>query len=78
MWTRRFTEDFAGSLAPFHDAVLAALDREYTRYFAIAHPGSFGEYGCSDPIMREADELESKAVERGMQLIGHFAVDETG
>lgn len=33
-------DDFAGSLAPYHDAVLTALDREYTRYFAIAHPGS--------------------------------------
>ena len=72
------TEDFAGSLAPFHDDVLLALDSEFTRYFAIAHPGSFSEYGCSDPIMGEADELESKAAERGMQLIGHFAVDETG
>ena len=30
--------DFAGCLAPFHDAVLAALDSEYTKYFAIAHP----------------------------------------
>ncbi|MGY2744828.1 hypothetical protein [Arthrobacter sp. UYCu723] len=30
---------FAGSLTPFHDAVLAALDAEYTKYFAIAHPG---------------------------------------
>ena len=31
------TEDFAGSLAPFHDAVLMALDSEFTKYFAIAH-----------------------------------------
>ena len=72
------TEDFAGSLAPFHDALLVALDSEFTKYFAIAHPGSFSDYGCSDQIMDEVDELESKAAERGMQLIGHFAVDETG
>ncbi|MCB5293160.1 hypothetical protein [Arthrobacter sp. SO3] len=72
------TEDFAGSLAPFHDALLVALDSEFTKYFAIAHPGSFSAYGCPDPIMDEADELESKAAERGLQLIGHFAVDETG
>ena len=72
-------DDFAGSLAPFHDAVLTALDREYTRYFAIAHPGRFSEeFGCSDPVLDEARLLESKAAERGMQLIGHIAVDETG
>jgi hypothetical protein len=73
------TEDFAGSLAPFHDAVLMALDSEFTRYFAIAHPGRFsGYFGGSEPILDDANSLESKAAERGMQLIGHFAVDETG
>ena len=50
------------------------LDPEDTRYFAIARPGSFGEaYGYPDPIL-----LELKTAERGMQLIGHFAIDETG
>ena len=71
-------EDFAGSLAPFQDAVLAALDPEYTKYFAIAHPGRFSEYDFSEPIIEEARALEAKATERGMQLIGHFAIDETG
>ncbi|MEY9778508.1 hypothetical protein [Arthrobacter sp. MW3 TE3886] len=71
-------EDFAGSLTPFHDAVLAALHPEFTKYFAIAHPGRFSEYDFSEPIMDEADALESKAAERGVQLIGHFAIDETG
>ncbi|MET3922624.1 hypothetical protein [Arthrobacter sp. UYEF20] len=70
--------DFAGSLTPFHDAVLVALDPEYTKYFAIAHPGRFSEYDFAEPITDEADELELKAAERGMQLIGHFAIDETG
>ncbi len=70
---------FEGCLAPFHDAVLAALDPKYTKYFAIAHPGRFSEdYGYLDPIMDEASALESKAKERGVQLIGHFAIDETG
>ena len=71
-------DDFAGSLAPFQDAVLAALDPEYTKYFAIAHPGRFSEYDFSEPIIEEARALEAKATERGMQLIGHFAIDETG
>ncbi|QCB96324.1 hypothetical protein E5206_04765 [Arthrobacter sp. PAMC25564] len=71
-------EDFSGSLAPFLDAVLVALDPEYTRYFAIAHPGRFSEYDFSEPIMDEARILASKAADRGMQLIGHFAIDETG
>ena len=71
-------DDFSGSLAPFRDAVLAALDAEYTRYFAIAHPGRFSEYHCSEPILDEARALESEAADRGMQLIGHFAIDETG
>ncbi|MDN4644302.1 hypothetical protein [Arthrobacter sp. PsM3] len=72
------TEEFEGSLAPFHDAVLAALDTEFTKYFAIAHPGRFTGYIQTEPIMDEADELESKAAERGLRLIGHFALDETG
>ena len=72
-------DDFAGCLVPFHDAVLTALDREYTRYFAIAHPGRFSEEYCgSDPVLDEARILESKAAERGMHLIGHIAIDETG
>lgn len=71
--------DFAGCLVPFQDAVLAALDPEYTKFFAIAHPGRFSEdYGDPDPILDEALTLESKASEREMQLIGHFAIDETG
>lgn len=72
------TEDFAGALAPFHDAVLAALDTEFTKYFALAHPGRFTGNIHTEPIMDEAAELESKAAERGLQLIGHFAIDETG
>ncbi|MET3812085.1 hypothetical protein [Arthrobacter sp. UYEF3] len=71
-------DDFSGSLAPFQDAVLFALDPEHTRYFAIAHPGRFSEYDVSEPIIDEARALASKAAERGMQLIGHFAIDETG
>ena len=34
---------FEGCVAQFHDAVLAALDPECTKYFAIAHPGSLSE-----------------------------------
>ena len=71
--------DFAGCLVPFHDAVLAALVPEATKYFAIAHPGSFDDaYGYPDPVLEEALALEAKAAERGIQLIGHFAIDETG
>ncbi|MET3948206.1 hypothetical protein ABIB49_002926 [Arthrobacter sp. UYCu512] len=71
--------DFAGCLVPFQDAVLAALVPDDTKYFAIAHPGSFGaSCGYPDPVLDEAHDLESKAAERGMQLIGHFAIDETG
>lgn len=50
-------EDFAGSLTPLHESVLAALDPDYTRYFAIAHPGRFSEYNFSDPVEDEACEL---------------------
>ena len=70
---------FEGCVAQFHDAVLAALDPECTKYFAIAHPGSLSEdFRFSDPILDEVRTLESKAAERGMQLIGHFVIDETG
>ena len=72
-------DDFAGCLVPFHDAVLTALDREYARFFAIAHPGRFSVgCGCPDPVLDEARALEKKAAERGLQLIGHIAIDESG
>ena len=71
-------EDFAGSLEPFYDAVLAALDQEDTKYFAIAHSGRFSASYHMEPLVHEARFLESKASERGMQLIGHIAIDESG
>lgn len=70
---------FAGCLVPFEGAILAALNPDYTKYFAIAHPGSFSEgFSEPDPLLDEAAALETKAAERGMRLIGHFAIDETG
>ena len=71
--------NFACCLVPFEGAILPAPDPEYTKYFAIAHPGSFSEaYGEPDPLLDEANALEAKAAERGFQLIGHVAIDETG
>ena len=70
--------EFMGCLVPFQDSVLAALDPAATKYFAVAHPASFGaDDGGEDPVLEEARTLESKAAERGIQLIGHFAIDET-
>jgi hypothetical protein len=71
--------EFMGCLVPFQNSVLAVLDPEVTKYFAVAHPRSFGEDdGSPDPVLEEARTLESKAGERGLQMIGHFAIDETG
>lgn len=71
--------NFSGCLVPFEGAILASLDPEYTKYFAIAHPGSFSEdSGEPDPLFDEARALETKAAARGVKLIGHFALDETG
>lgn len=72
------TDNFQGSIGPFQDSILEALDPEYVRYFAIAHAGRFSEYDFSEPIMDEAQVLDEAAAEHGMQLIGHLALDETG
>jgi hypothetical protein len=72
------TDDFRGSIEPFQDSILECLDPESARYFAIAHAGRFSEYAFSEPIMDEARLLDEAAAVRGMQLIGHLALDETG
>ena len=74
------SEEFTGSLEPHFDAVLAALDPEWTKYFAIAHAGTWTErdYSPQDPIHLEAKKLEGVAAQRGFRMIGHFGQDETG
>ena len=74
------SEGFSGSLEPHFDAILAALDPEWTKYFAIAHAGTWTEncFPWDIPILEEAGELETVAARGGFQMIGHFGQDETG
>jgi hypothetical protein len=74
------SDEFAGSLGPHHNAILDGLDLEWTKYFAIAHAGIWTEnnYNCDDPILIEANGLQTVAAQRGLQMIGHFGIDETG
>jgi hypothetical protein len=74
------SHEFAGSLEPHHNAILEGLDIEWTKYFAIAHAGIWTEYNYNynDPILIEAEGLEAVAAQRGLQMIGHFGLDETG
>lgn len=74
------SDAFAGSLEPHHNSILDGLDLEWTKYFAIAHAGIWTEnnYNCDDPILTEAKALQTVAAQRGIQMIGHFGLDETG
>lgn len=74
------SEEFTGSLEPHFDAVLAALDPEWTKYFGIAHAGTWpeGDYYPDVPIHLEAQKLAGVAAQRGFRMIGHFGQDETG
>ncbi|MBT2593947.1 hypothetical protein [Arthrobacter sp. ISL-72] len=74
------SEKFGGSLEPHFDAILSPLDPEWTKYFAIAHAGTWSErdYYPEDPIHRKATKLARVAAQRGFRMIGHFGQDETG
>lgn len=77
---RVVTESFEGSLNPFQDAILDNLDLEGSKYFSIAHAGIWAEddYYDEQPILAEAKKLKGIAEERGLHMIGHFGLDETG
>jgi hypothetical protein len=77
---RVVTESFEGSLKPLQDAILEHLDLDGIRYFAIAHAGIWAEddYFGEQPILAEAKLLAEAAAERGLHMIGHFGLDETG
>ncbi|WAH95492.1 hypothetical protein [Arthrobacter sp. MMS18-M83] len=77
---RVVSESFEGSLKPFQDAILEHPDLEGTKYFAIAHAGIWVEddYFDEQPILAEAKQLSGIAKERGLHMIGHFGLDDTG
>ena len=77
---RVVTESFEGSLNPFQDAILEDLDLEGFTYFAIAHAGIWAEHDYFDqqPILAEGKLLSEAAARRGLLMIGHFGIDETG
>ncbi len=73
------SHQFDGQLEPHFDAVLGQLDSDGTRYFAIAHAGVWPE--CGDfhaPILEAAEELRTRAHQRGFLMIGHFGLDGAG
>ena len=74
------TDEFDGSLLPYVEATLDWMDLDWTRYFAIAHAGVWPEedYYSQSPILQEAKTLKEAATQRGLRMIGHFGIDETG
>lgn len=74
------SDEFAGSLMPHHDAILDGFDPAWTTYFAIAHAGTWTDrcYGHDDPILKEGEALKEAASKRGLYMVGHFGLDETG
>ncbi|MBT2513669.1 hypothetical protein [Arthrobacter sp. ISL-30] len=72
------SDEFAGTLEPFRDAILNAFDPKWTKYFAIAHAGIWCENSYDDPILVEARLLAEETEKQGVHMIGHFGIDETG
>lgn len=70
---------FNGSLSPFMDDIIRSLNSEYTKYFAVAHRGSLGQWGEPDEeICDESKVLKGLASEHGIQIIGHILFDSDG
>jgi hypothetical protein len=74
------SDEFSGSLRPHIEEILDALRHQNTKYFAIAHAGCWPEIRAdSEPILIEGADLRAlAAAELGLEMIGHFGVDETG
>ncbi|MFJ4171920.1 hypothetical protein ACIPY3_20625 [Paenarthrobacter sp. NPDC089714] len=74
------TDDFSGSLTPHFNEILDALRHQETKYFAIAHAGCWPEnWEQTEPILVEAETLKALAkAELGLEMIGHFGMDEDG
>ncbi|MGX5716707.1 hypothetical protein [Arthrobacter sp. MAHUQ-56] len=74
------SDEFAGSLTPHLEAILDWMDLDWSRYFAIGHAGIWPEndYYSESPVLQEAKTLEAAAAQRGLRMIGHFGIDETG
>jgi hypothetical protein len=76
---RVVSHQFDGRLKPHFETILERLDPDVTRYFAIAHAGTWPE--CPDvdvPILEEAGALRTLTHERGFLMIGHFGLDKSG
>ncbi|MGF6834345.1 hypothetical protein QF015_002527 [Paenarthrobacter sp. TE4293] len=74
------SDEFRGTLKPHFEEILDALRHQDTKYFAIAHSGCWPEtYDGPEPILAEAAALKALASgELGLEMIGHFGMDETG
>ncbi|YCK82533.1 hypothetical protein M1D89_04650 [Arthrobacter sp. D3-18] len=74
------SDEFSGSLKPYFEEILDTLRHKDTKYFAIAHAGCWPEIRDeTEPILVEAEDLKALAsAELGLEMIGHFGIDETG
>lgn len=73
-FTEVVTETYNDLLDEYHDAILAAVDVDYVRYFAIAQESTPRDSSHLDYEMTR--RLEAAAAARGLQLISHLYVAE--
>jgi hypothetical protein len=76
LFTKVVTPAYTGPLDAWHDAILAAVDKDFVRYFAIGH-------GCDHdahegPDDREAERLAAHAATVGLHLVGALCVNPAG
>ncbi|MET4638027.1 hypothetical protein [Mycetocola sp. 2940] len=71
-FTEVVTDTYNGLLDEYHDAILAAVDVDYVRYFALAQESAPRD--TSDLDYEMTRRLKTAAAARGLQLISHLYV----
>ncbi|TAM70689.1 MAG: hypothetical protein EPN48_04845 [Microbacteriaceae bacterium] len=72
-FVKTITKHYTGCLDDHHEQILRAVDKDYARYFAVAHRSVQARHEFID--FDESHRLEQKAAEVGLHLIGDLHVD---
>lgn len=67
---------FNGELDDYHDRIIAAVDEDFVRYFAVAHQSPTARPECVDH--ETAQRLSDAAAKVGLHLIGEMHFDREG
>ncbi|GAB3804173.1 hypothetical protein GCM10028798_24010 [Humibacter antri] len=66
-------KNYSGRLDDHHDSIFRAIDKDFVRYFAVAHRSAEARHDLID--FNQAKRLEQAAKKVGLHLIGELHVD---